>query len=254
MAINIKEFGNKNILTTAYADSVGLDENAFCVDFLKKHNLITNQKSGRGQVFFFQWKPVKAAQTSNFEPQAKTYALRHYRRGGLVAKLSEDAFIYRGLKNTRCYQELYVLDFLQRNNVHVPTPIAGMVIRKGGFYCADLITEVIQEAIELHEQLKSNAIDSTLWYEIGAEIKKMHDLNVCHEDINVKNILLQRQDAKSKVYLIDFDKCFIKQQGKWKESNLARFRRSLDKHRRSYAKGAFTEVNWQTLLQGYQSH
>ncbi len=254
MAINTREFGDKTILTTDHAESIGLDENAFRVDFLEKQNLITQQKHGRGQVFFFQWTTHNSAETSQLQRSEKTYALRHYRRGGLVAKLSEDSFIYTGLENTRCYQELYILDFLQNHNVHVPAPLAGMVTRKGWLYCADLITEVIKDSVELHEQLKLSGINSALWYEIGAEIKKMHDIGVCHEDINVKNILLQSQRSNTQIYLIDFDKCSIKQHGKWKEANLARFRRSLDKHKNTYAEGTFTEGDWQTLLQGYQSH
>ena len=45
-------------------------------------------------------------------------------------------------------------------------------------------------------------------------------------DLNIHNILL---DEDEKVWIIDFDKCYQQSGEKWKQSNLARLKRSFEK-------------------------
>ncbi len=239
------------VLLTEIGQSLSIDKACFDVRALQTKGLITQEMLGRGKVYFFSL-PQLMSSTAVSQTQ---YALRHYRRGGLIAKLSSDQFIYTSLKQTRCYQELSMLDFLKRHQLNVPAPIAAKVTRSGIFYRADIITEVVPQANELHQILQTQPIADETWHEIGLQIKRMHKLNVCHYDINVKNILLQSNNATTTVYLIDFDKCAIKKDGEWKAQNLARLHRSLQKQQgllsNQHKPYHFTPENWQTLLLAY---
>ena len=68
-----------------------------------------------------------------------------------------------------------------------------------------------------------------------------------HHDLNASNILL----GPEQIYLIDFDKGRqVSSSGKagWKEGNLRRLRRSLDKLREA---GGDIEESWTRLTSGY---
>jgi 3-deoxy-D-manno-octulosonic acid kinase len=136
--------------------------------------------------------------------------------------------------------------------VNVPNPIAGKITRKGMFYTADIITEVISDTVELHEVLQSSALLPQTWQAIGSEIKKMHNAQVFHGDINVKNILLNEQRSKSIIHLLDFDKCTIKQGDDWKMANLMRFQRSLLKQVNQLNNYHYHQSDWENLLVAYE--
>lgn len=77
----------------------------------------------------------------------------------------------------------------------------------------------------------------------------MHDLQVNHTDLNIHNILV---DNNSVVWLIDFDKCGVKEGDSWKESNLSRLKRSFykEKNKRDIC---WQESDFEQLLIGYHS-
>ena len=215
-----------------------ISEDVFDPDYLYTNKLVEREVHGRGTVYFIRW-------------QQQLLALRNYYRGGAIAKLSNNKFVYTGLKQTRCYQELSILEFLRKHKVNVPKPIAAMVYKGFLNYRASIITEVIDNAEELDTLLASqetqHALSPDIWRAIGHEIRKMHDLQVCHYDLNVKNILLQG----SKVYLIDFDKCFVKKGDAWKQANLNRLKRSLNKQLALQTGYQFTSSDFSLLLEGY---
>ena len=66
--------------------------------------------------------------------------LRHYRRGGAVARLSGDAYLWTGAGRTRSFAEWRLLRQLRRWDLPVPRPIAARYVRQGLAYRADLIT------------------------------------------------------------------------------------------------------------------
>lgn len=178
-----------------------------------------------------------------------------------MAKLSRDKFLFKGLENTRSAKELFILDRLHKQGLNVPEPIAAHIVRRGASYTADIITSAIPKSVELHEHLMHSSVNQDSWHQIGKEIKKMHNAQVCHYDINVKNILLATQSASNieylnaslpQVFLLDFDKCEWKQGEHWKTANLARFKRSIKKQLSKHASYHFTEANWQACLSGYQ--
>jgi 3-deoxy-D-manno-octulosonic acid kinase len=78
------------------------------------------------------------------EADARQLVLRHYRRGGWMAHLSGDRYLWHGEALTRSYVEWHLLYALRRAGLPVPVPIAASYCRTGRFsYTADLLTEQI---------------------------------------------------------------------------------------------------------------
>jgi 3-deoxy-D-manno-octulosonic acid kinase len=59
-------------------------------------------------------------------------------------------------------------------------------------------------------------------------------------------------DAEHRVWLIDFDKCGIKQGNNWKESNIARLKRSFEKEKR-LRNIHWQQPNWEILVSAYNA-
>lgn len=155
--------------------------------------------------------------------------LRHYRRGGLVAKLIKQSYWWLGAEKTRAWEEFKVMQYLANHHFPVPKPLAAMYVRQGFFYKAALLTETIPQAKTLIECLKQREIHD--YPDVAAKvaqcIHQMHQLNVNHADLNAFNILL---DEQARVYIIDFDKARIElAQGQWCLDNINRLERHLQK-------------------------
>ncbi len=128
--------------------------------------------------------------------------------------------------NTRSYQELQLLNHLIQAGVNVPRPVAARAIKGTFSYQADLLSEKIPNARDLVSILKERPLPPEMYKKIGLEVRKMHDAQTNHTDLNIHNILIDDQD---KVWIIDFDKC-VKQVGsQWKRRNLERLKRSFEK-------------------------
>ena len=210
-------------------------QQCFEPEYWQLQNLVIGSAQGRGTTWF-----VKGAHLE--------MALRHYRRGGLFGKLVEDAYWFTGWDKTRSAEEFKLLDKLARGGVRVPRPVAARAIKQGLTYCADLLVEKIPEAKDLVAILEKNALPEQSWRSIGAMVRKMHDIQVCHTDLNSHNILL---DSQQQVWLIDFDKCYEQAGQDWKEANLSRLQRSFVKEQGK--RGILFEPQcWQWLLAGYQ--
>lgn len=220
----------------------------FQPDWLVSEGLVSETASGRGMVYFFEAMDEKCV-------------LRHYFRGGMVARLTDDSFVFTGMQKTRPYRELSMLCKLFNAGLNVPKPLAAKIQRKGLSYSADIITGAIEESQELHQLLMQTSLDKPIWLEIGKTIKLLHNAQVCHTDLNVKNLLLQaNMNSKeldkigmTKVFILDFDGCKERKGENWKIENLARFRRSLDKQCNKQDQYFFSEENWHWFTQGYQS-
>ncbi|MCI2282554.1 3-deoxy-D-manno-octulosonic acid kinase [Colwellia sp. MSW7] len=111
--------------------------------------------------------------------------------------------------------------------------MAYRVTRQGLFYQADLLSSRIENAQDLVAILSKQTISSTLWKKIGRTIKRFHDHNIYHHDLNAHNILI---DADENVFLIDFDRGEIRtsNQSQWQKSNMARLQRSFLKEKNNY--------------------
>jgi len=212
-----------------------IDETLFSPEILQERDLITGQAQGRGATYFFS-------------KDDQQLVLRHYRRGGYIAKVSHDQYIWTGYQQTRAWREWHLLAKLIDLDLPVPQPFAARVIHQGLFYTADIMTVLIENAMPLGGIINKNILEKQDWENIGKCIRCFHDNNVYHADLNANNILL----ANKKIFLADFDKGEIKTNGnKWKENNLQRLNRSLIKLRSANQKLHFTESDWTALLNAY---
>ena len=158
--------------------------------------------------------------------------LRHYRRGGWMARASKDAYLWRGERRVRSLREFELMQELQRLGLPVPTPVAAYYRRTGLRYRAAIIVMRIEHAVSF-ASLVSASPGSAPWAGVGAAIGRCHRNRARHADLNANNILL---DADGEVWLIDWDKGEIESRtGDWCQRVLDRLERSLRKECSSIA-------------------
>ena len=204
--------------------------------YWRKRSLVVGEEPGRGAVLF-----VRRGE--------RTWVLRHYRRGGAVARLTADRYLWTGLERTRPFREWRLLRRLHEGGLPVPSPVAAHVRRGGLTWRGDIITERIADTRSLASAMTAGGIDAGAWEAVGATLRRFHDRGVDHADLNAHNVLL---DAGMRVFLVDFDRGAVRTGARWKRRNLDRLRRSLDKIARTGG-GAFEEPDWDRLLRGYGS-
>lgn len=212
--------------------------------FWQQHNRIIDSAKGRGTTWFLQTADLFGVNT----------ALRHYYRGGLWGKINKDRYRFNDLNHTRSMAEFNLLNQLHQAGLPVPKPI-GARVHKGNLgicYQADLLSERVENAQDLTALLQYHALEPKQWQQIGGLIRHLHDLQICHTDLNAHNILFQQNESDNQFWLIDFDKCGEKSGSFWKDANLQRLHRSFIKEvERMHIQ--FDEQNWRDLLEGYSS-
>jgi len=174
------------------------------------------------------------------------WVLRHYRRGGLIAKLSQDSYLWAGAARTRSFAEWRLLAELRRRGLPVPAPIAARYVRSSLTYRADLITELLSGTRTLADAITGHDLPEAGWRAVGKTIGAFHCQGVHHADLNANNILLA--GGKPEVYVLDFDRGRIEARGAWEQTVLARLRRSLEKITSQRADVRFGEQQWQWLI------
>jgi 3-deoxy-D-manno-octulosonic acid kinase len=183
-------------------------------------------------------------------PAAQPLVLRHYRRGGFIARLSQDRYWWSGEDRVRAFAEWRLLDYLAQRGLRVPKPVAAFYRRAGMTYRCDLITQRIVNAQSLSAALARTPLPENTWRSIGTAIVRLHSHGVDHADLNAHNILL---DDKPDISVIDFDRGRLRAPGQWTLGNLRRLERSLAKISMSLPPDRFTPAAWQQLLAGYQA-
>ncbi len=165
--------------------------------------------------------------------------LRHYRRGGLIARISADRYVWTAESSTRSFAEFDLLHFMHDRRLAVPRPIAAAYWRHGITYRAAILVERIAQARPLAQALAEGGQDA-----VAQAIFAMHESGVWHSDLNAYNILF---DGQARVWLIDFDKCRRQVLSlERRQANLLRLRRSLEK----VAEGAGLQW-WEELSRAY---
>jgi len=181
------------------------------------------------------------------------WALRHYRRGGWIARLSRDRYLWAGEARVRAFAEYRMLAELVGAGLPVPKPIAARYRRAGPFYRCDLITQRIPAARPLSSVLSSGPLKADTWREVGAAVARLHAAGADHADLNAHNILVSDDGAVS---VIDFDRGMLRtpgeKSGAWAARNLSRLHRSLVKVSRNLPPDRFSAAAWDRLLTGYQ--
>jgi len=215
-----------------------------CLDFdiahYQQRDALRGQAQGRGTTHF-----ITIAEKLDC-------VLRHYRRGGFVARLTEDKYYWAGLDQTRAWREWHLLRMMLEKHLPVPHPVAAHVKRIGFFYTADIITQQISSTHSLAAMLGSDDMSDDLWRRLGTTIRQFHQHGIYHADLNAHNILI---DEHEKIYLIDFDKGEQRTPSPaWQQANIDRLQRSLQKLKQQNPNGFhFSLHHWGALLQAYSS-
>lgn len=176
------------------------------------------------------------------------FVLRHFMRGGFVSRFVRDDYVWTGADRTRSFIEWRLLYKLHESGLPVPRPAVARYCRKGWTYTADIITCHVPAIRSLSIRLSENSGSEAFWQSLGASIGRFHDAGVNHADLNAYNIQIDEDDALT---LLDFDRGSIMPAGAWKQKNLARLHRSLQKVLRLNSETHYSEANWQQLLEGY---
>lgn len=179
---------------------------------------------------------------------AHPWVLRHYRRGGLIARISQDRYVWLGENRVRAFAEWRLLFHLAQRGLSVPMPVAAFYRRAGLTYRCDLITQRIPNAQALSAALASSALNDSVWRAVGAAIARLHSHGVDHADLNAHNILLD----SAAISVIDFDRGRLRAPGAWTTGNLLRLQRSLTKVAAGLPPDRYTPDSWRHLMAGYQ--
>ena len=220
-----------------------IDMRYFDAEALARDGLVHGGAQGRGTTHFV-------------EIAGHNCVLRHYRRGGMVAKLMGDRYWRATLPESRAWREWHLLADLAVQGLPVPVPVAARVITRGLFYRADIIMQRLGETRSLSQGLEEGPLSEEQWQAIGRCIRRFHKAGVYHADLNAHNILLSAggpfSGPSDEVWLIDFDKGEIRPVSRdWQTANLERLRRSLDKLSGLHSTFHFEESDWQALMAGW---
>ncbi|WP_297798946.1 3-deoxy-D-manno-octulosonic acid kinase [Arenimonas sp. GDDSR-1] len=178
------------------------------------------------------------------ETPAGSAVLKHYRRGGRAALLSEASYLFTGIAHVRSIAEYRVLAALRRLDLPVPEPLAAFCLRSGLAYRAALLTRCIPEARSLAECIREG---SAPWEQAGTLIARFHRAGAQHADLNANNILCNADGF----HVIDWDKGRLHgQPGIWTGRVLARLQRSITKECPQVAAVA-RDAGFQRLLAAY---
>jgi 3-deoxy-D-manno-octulosonic acid kinase len=178
------------------------------------------------------------------------FVLRHYLRGGLPGRIIRDSYLWTGEDQTRSFAEWYFLAKLFKRGLPVPRPVAARYSRHGPFYRADLLTVRIPGIRSLADRIVERPGNREFWRGIGEGLHRFHEAGAFHADLNAYNVQVDRQDS---LYLLDFDRGEFRPPGIWRQKNIARLHRSLQKIRRLDKRVNFSKAEWHELLEGYFS-
>ena len=221
-------------------------ESIFDPQFWRARGELIAAAAGRGSAWFIA--------SGDHESGERQWVLRHYRRGGFIARLSPDRYVWAGEDRVRAFAEWRLLDIMRQRGLPVPKPVAARYQRQGAWYRCDLITERIVDAEPLSSALARGALAESAWRAAGAAVARLHHAGVDHADLNAHNVLL---DADGAVSVIDFDRGRLRApggagtQGIWVWRNLARLRRSLAKISRGLPPGRYSGQEWEWFMAGY---
>jgi 3-deoxy-D-manno-octulosonic acid kinase len=210
------------------------DERIFALGHWRAGGALQESAGGRGTVAFIH-------------DGERRWVLRHFRRGGFVARLLGDRYLWTGANRTRAFREWRLLRDLRAAGLPVPAPVAARYERDGLFYRADLVTAELPTRRTLAQALSDGALDSATWRAVGACIGRLHAHGAYHADLNAHNLLLGEDGT---VYVLDFDRGRRRSRGGWEQAVLERLQRSLCKVTAGLPAGRFDDAAWQDLLRG----
>ena len=238
--MRIAEISRPPLHVTYDAERLGeMDPRLFEPRHLRKEGrLVGTDRSPRGAVWIFR-------------SGSGTFVLRHYRHGGALGGLLRDRYLWCSLARTRPAREWRMLRALCSLALPVPEPAAWRVLRHGPLlYQADLITGLIPDCEPLRRFLSARALDEAGWRRLGATLRRFHDHQVWHPDLNAGNVLI---DARGRFHLVDFDRARQRPGQHWKRSTLRRLRGSFEKQRERDPALPYRDADFRLLLDAYES-
>ena len=172
------------------------------------------------------------------------WLVRHYRRGGAVARVLDDEYPRTGVP--RVFRELNVSIAARAAGIPTPEVVAAVVYANGAFVRYDIAVVFIPDAFDLAAILFGEAA-----VEVDREITKAASLirvvcerGLIHADLNLKNILL----APNGAYVVDLDRCRMAGPSRSAVAAMrSRFLRSLEKWQKRTGKTVSPE--WRQLLE-----
>jgi len=190
----------------------------FSVKYWDSRQALIGEAVGRGSAWFIN-------------TPSGPVVLRHYLRGGWVARFSRQSYFFTTVERSRPLREYQLLAALHALALPVPRPVAALCEHHGIISTGAIMTARVSSAQTLADVLPgSNGTpvpSEGLWESIGKCIRRFHDAGVWHADLNARNILL---DAGLQVFLIDFDRArFTPGKAVNGQGNLKRLKRSLTK-------------------------
>lgn len=210
------------------------DEEIFDREYWRARGALDEAAGGRGTVAYLR-------------RAGSSWVLRHYRRGGLMAGVLGDRYLWTGAARTRSFVEWRLLRQLHAMGLPVPRAVAARYQRSGPVYRADLVTEELPTRQTLAQALVAGPLEPAQWAAIGRCIAALHARGVQHADLNAHNLLL---GAGDEVYVLDFDRGRIRARGPWEREVLARLERSLRKVTAGLPPDRFDEVARRALRAG----
>lgn len=218
-------------------DSPGVE--IFSPTFWDGRRALDGEAMGRGSAWFIN---------APFGP----VVLRQYLRGGWVAKLSRQSYLFTTVDRSRPVREFNILARLFEQGLPVPRPVAALCEHHGLISTGSIITARIPGARTLVDFFPGNEASrvrgTDFWKIVGECVRRFHNAGVWHADLNARNILL---DEHMHVFLIDFDRAhFTPGKPVNGTRNLERLKRSLKKLWPA-AGSAELEAAWLQLRAGY---
>lgn len=140
------------------------------------------------------------------------WVVRHYRRGGAMARLLDDRYLRLG--TPRPLRELRASRALRARDIATPEVLAAAVYPAGAFYRADLATREVPDSRDLAEAAfgpdpLAPLERAAAWRAAGRLVRELHDAGVIHPDLNLKNILLEWTIRPPRPHVLDLDRCRV---------------------------------------------
>jgi 3-deoxy-D-manno-octulosonic acid kinase len=135
--------------------------------------------------------------------------VRHYRRGGLVARILDDAYVRAG--EPRPLRELRASVTARAAGVPTPEVLAAVVYARGAVYRGDLATRFVSDGSDLAALTWGGArwpepARTAAWHAAGELLRDSFAAGVHHADLNLRNILAVRAGDRVRALLLDLDR------------------------------------------------
>ncbi len=186
--------------------------------------------------------------------EGDNFLLRGYRHGGVLQRFTGEIFL---TWPARPFRELIVTEIARQRGIPTLDILAALVERTWGpFYRGWLVTRELGGAEDLWMALQKGDYTGdgrSLLQAVAKSIRQMHLHGVYHADLNLKNILVRRENGEISVTVIDFDKARLYP----REVPLGLANRNLNRLLRSVRKldpgmQYLSEKDWVALTNFYQ--